>query len=217
MSSHVRYVRSASRPLRLATLAAGVSLLAACGGADEGPALTTGVPAGYADGIVEGHERYPDVGATGMGDFDWDCPLEQSIDVDGREHDNVQTTVFAQPIEGVFVVQCDFYKPLSVDLVYTEAVDDAAYDDLVEATGAFEQQGNVQTETSVTVGERELTVVRWEYPTNEAAGIRYVAHYLDESTRSRVSLDVDGSGDRSEGYDETQAAHDLAAILTGGS
>lgn len=180
------------------------------------PALTTGIPTGYAAGIAEGHERYPDVGTTGMGAFDWDCPLEESIVVDGEELDNVVTTAFAQPSEGIYLVQCDFYEPLAVSLDYAEAVDGEAYDHLVEGTGAYEQQGNVQTETAVQVGEREFVVVRWEYPTNEAAGIRYVAHYLDETTRSRVSLDVADSEERSIEYDEATAAGDLAAILTGG-
>ncbi|WP_448631039.1 hypothetical protein [Cellulomonas soli] len=217
MSSYVRFVRSPVRCGLAAVLAVGASALTACGASDTEPALATGVPTAYATGITEGHERYPDVGTTGMGAFDWNCPLESSIEVDGSEHDNVLTTAFAQPMEGVFLVQCDFYKPLSASLIYVEAVDDEAYGRLVEGTGAYEQQGNVQTQTTVTVGERDIIVVRWEYPTNKAAGTRYVAHYLDESTRSRVSLDVADSDARSDGYDEAAAAHDLAGILTGGA
>ena len=187
------------------------------GDSGESGGLSTGVPAHYADGIGEGQERYPEIGTVGMGDARWACPLESSIVVDGGEHDNVQHTAFFQPVEDLYVVECSFYRPLSVDLLYAEAGTDAAFAELESTTAAVEQVGNVQTEEAVTVGERDFVVVRTEYPTNPAAGVDHTAHYLDPQTRSRTTLDVSGSSDDlSPDYDERDAAEDLAAILSAG-
>lgn len=203
-----------SRRLPLSAVVVVVLAVAGCSGEAPTP-LPSGVPTSYATAITEGLERYPDVGSTGMGALGWRCPLESRLVVDGKEHTASSSTVITQSPPGVYAVECSFYPPLPVDLVYLEAQDEAAYEDLARSTGAFEQRGNVQTATSVVVGEREITVVRFEYPTNPDAGTAYVAHYLDPVTRSRVTLEVHDSEERSADYDEERAAQDLAAILTG--
>lgn len=197
-----------------AAVAAVTLTLLGCSGQASTP-LPSGVPTSYASAIDEGLERYPDVGSTGMGDLRWRCPIEDRVVVDGKEHTRSSSTVFAQTLPGVYVVECSFYPPLPVELAYHEAQDEAAYETLVEATRAFEVRGNVQTETSVVVGEREITVVRFEYPSNPAAGTAFEAHHLDPATRSRVTLKVHDSEERSADYDEQHAAEDLAGILTG--
>ena len=209
----IRTVWVAGAVLGLASLLG----LAACGqspkGGDKG-SRATGVPTHYAAAIADGLKRYPSAGTVGRGDAKWACPLEDSIEVDGQKQSHVLYTVFAQPLEGVYIVQCEFYSPLPVTLSFTQAKDEAAYARLVKGTGAFKQSGNVQTETVVTVGLRELTVVRFEYPTNKSAGVVYEAHYLDKATLSRTSIVVADTEKRSKSYAEKDAAADLAALLS---
>lgn len=204
----MRHARTTSLSV-VAVLTAAV--LAGCGSST--PALATGIPDTYPPGVVEGLERFPDIGSTGIEPLGWRCPLESSIVVDGKEHTKGRT-MFAQPHEGVYAVECSFYPPLPVSVVYAEAQDDDAYEALVDATRAHEVRGNVQTEKTVVVGEREITVVRFEYPTNPDAGVAYEAHYLDPTTRSRATLEVHDSDERSADYDEQRAAEDLAQVLT---
>ncbi|MQW74873.1 hypothetical protein GHK92_03225 [Nocardioides sp. dk4132] len=201
------------------SLALGAGALAGCGDDEASPtdARATGVPAHYADAIAEGLERYPEIGRTGMGDFQWDCPLETEIEVDGEEHDDVLHTTFFGPMEEVHLVECSFHEPFSVSLAYAEAESDEAFTALESATGAVEQSGNEQTEETITVGERDFVVVHTDFPTNPAADFNLTAHHLDPETRSRTTLEVSGSSDGlSEEYDERAVAEDLAAILSAG-
>lgn len=206
----IRTVWVAGAVLGLASLLG----LAACGqspkGGDKG-SRATGVPTHYAAAIADGLKRYPSAGTVGRGDVKWACPLEDSIEVDGQKQSHLWYTVFAQPLEGVYIVQCEFR---GVTLSFTQAKDEAAYARLVKGTGAFKQSGNVQTETVVTVGLRELTVVRFEYPTNKSAGVEYKAHYLDKATLSRTTIEVADTEKRSKSYAEKDAAADLAALLS---
>ncbi len=211
--------RRGRHPAWVLTLALGAGVLTGCSddGAEGSTGLATGVPAHYADGIAEGLERYPEIGRTGMGDFQWDCPLETEIEVDGEEHDDVLHTTFFGPMEEVHLVECSFHEPFSVSLAYAEAESDEAFTALESATGAVEQVGNEQTEETITVGERDFVVVHTDFPTNPAADFNLSAHHLDPETRSRTTLEVSGSSDGlSEEYDERAVAEDLAAILSAG-
>ena len=174
----------------------------------------TGIPAGYKDGIAEGKARYPNIGSTGQGDFEWECPLTDVVQVDGRSMDEVTTTSFARLADGVHEISCDFYPPTPVTLRFAMAENEAAYGELVESTGAFKQRGNEQVEDAVTIGERTFTTVTWTYPTNPKAGTKHVACYLDEAMRGRVCVDVHDSDERSDGYHARQTAEELSAILS---
>lgn len=215
--------RTSSTSLALALLLA-LTPLAACSGdeptddraADRSgdPGAATGIPPRYLEGLAAGLERYPDVGTTGLGELQWRCPVEEAVEVDGKEHDESRSTSVRQPSEGIYELDCSFYPPLSVELAVFRAEDAEGYEQLVAATAAVEQQGNEQTEQQVTVGSREFTVVRFEYPTNPAAGVAFEAHHLDPEQRARVTLTVNDSDERSAGYDGAAAAADLAAILS---
>lgn len=172
----------------------------------------------FVAGIEEGHERYPDVGTVGRGDRDWRCPLDEEVVVDGETLTPSSLSVtFALLEDGVHEVSCGYDRDeprLLATVRYAVAEDDDAYERLVEGTRAVRQSGNVQTEKLVEVGGRDVVVVRTEFPTNASAGVRYQAYALDEESRSRVTLEVDGSGGgRSADYDEDDAAHDLDVLL----
>lgn len=206
---------------------AAVLALTACSGdaGDEGSTgddetatsadgLTTGIPETWAAAIDDGKERYPEIGSQGQGDFEWDCPFTDTVHVDGETMDSTMTT-FWKLGDDTFEVECGFYPPTPASLLFAQAGDDSAFAELVESTDAFEQSGNEQVHDEITVGDREYVVVTWTYPTNPAAGTRFVACYLDEETLSRACLDVADSDERSADYDAEQAAEDLSAVLTG--
>lgn len=211
---------------RLAAQAAGLALASllvtsACGNdtADgdtelETPAgLATGIPETWAAGITDGKERYPDISAQGQGDFAWECPLVESVEVDGETMDSTMTT-FWKLDDDTFEVECEFYPPTPASLMFAQAGDDTAFAELVDSTDAFEQTGNEQVQSEVTIGERDFVLVTWTYPTNPEAGTKHVACYLDEATLSRACLDIADSDERSKTYDAEQAAAELSAILS---
>lgn len=167
-------------------VAAAAALVACEGGKASG--LGDGFPPRYADRVDEGMKRYPDVGRTGMGDASWDCPIEHTVIADGKKHDHSLSTSMRQPLDGVFELDCEFYPPLPVELVVARVSDAPAYERLVDDTRAVRQVGNEQTETVLTGGERIITVVRFTYPTNPAAGVKFEAHYLDANRRMGVTL-----------------------------
>jgi hypothetical protein len=223
VDQHVR--RSATRRCTLvATVVAALLVTVSCSSSGDGSRgassdtsrspQATGIPARYEDGIAEGKQRYPDVGSTGQGDMSWECPLTDAVQVDGRSMDEVLMTTFTRLADGIYEVSCEFFPPTPVDLRFAKAEDEAAYAELVEDTGAFEQVGNEQVEEELTIGERTFITVTWTFPTNPKAGTRYVACYLDEVRRGRVCLDVANSDERSEDYGARQAAEELAAILS---
>lgn len=108
---------------------------------------------------------------------------------------------------------CQFYPPVPVDLLVSQAEEEADYSELVESSGAQQQVGNVQSEQEVEVDDLTVLVVRVEYPTNPAAGVDFRAHVFDDEALGRVTLEVSDADERDPDYDEQAAAEDLVALL----
>lgn len=108
---------------------------------------------------------------------------------------------------------CSFTDP-SVDLIVVQMDDDASYAELQQSAKAYSEAGNEQTDTMVTIGEREILVKKTVYPTNDTH-IDYTATYFDADNLGTVILEVEAGETRGliDSYDEQQAAEDLAAIL----
>lgn len=182
--------------------------------AREPEGLTTGIPDTWAAGIDDGMERYPDLGSMGMGDLRWACPLVESVTVGDEELDELGTT-FWKLDEGVHELECSFYEEISATLRFAQAEDETAFAGLVEATDAFEQSGNEQVQDATTIGERDYVLVTWTYPTNDSAGAKYVACYLDETTLSRACLELHEPEKDGDDFSGEQAAEILSDLLAG--
>lgn len=182
------------------------------GSTSQAPAsAAVGIPASWTAGIDDGKERYPDIGAMGMGDARWTCPFAEAVHADGETLDSTDTT-FWKLGEGLYEVECTFYPPTPVQLRFAQAEDDAARAVLEELTGPVEQRAN-EIRDAVTIGHRDYLLITWSSATNPAAGTTVSACYLDPETSARACLEVSDSEERSEDYDALQAAEDLSRIL----
>lgn len=182
--------------------------------ADATPAgLATGIPSAWAAGIDDGLERYPDLGSMGMGDLRWVCPLVETVPLDGEDLPERGTT-FWKLDEGVHELECGFSEDGdSATLRYAQAGDATAFAGLVDSTDAFEQPGNRQVQDATSIGERDYVLVTWTFPTNESAGARYVACYLDEASLARACLELNEPEKDSAEHSGQQAAEILSGIL----
>jgi hypothetical protein len=210
----------ACRPVLV--LAAALALTGCSGGSsDDGDAedgavteerTAGGVPERWYDAVAEAVRDEPDVGTTALLDVRADCPLVDEVTIAG--------TAVEQSAAGVVrlgnripTAVCQFYPPVPVDLLVSQAEDEADYTELVESSGALRQVGNEQTDQEVEIGDLTVLVVRVEYPTNPAAGVAFRAHVFDDEALGRVTLEVADADDRDAGYDERAAAEDLVALL----
>ncbi len=172
----------------------------------------TGIPADWYTAVDDAIAEQPEAGSAALLDARQACPLRDEAILDGEDAGDAFGAGVVR-LGGLFpAVVCQWFDDTPVQIIVARAEDDAAFDALVDATGAREERGNEQTEERVTVGAREFLVVRKHYPTNPAAGTDLTAHYFDEDGLGRISLEVAGADDL-DGYDERSVAEDLAAFL----
>lgn len=186
------------------------------GGGDRGDEQSTasGVPERWYDAVAEAVADEPDVGTTALLDVRTECPLVDEVTIAGAAVE--QSAAGAVRLGNrIPTAICQFYPPVPVDLLVSQAEDEADYTELVETSGAVRQVGNVQTEEEVEVDGLTVLVVRVEYPTNPAAGVAFRAHFFDDDALGRVTLEVADADERDPGYDEQAAAEDLVALLAG--
>lgn len=193
-------------------------VLSGCSGDEDGEEraaeepTATGVPERWYDAVADAVQDEPDVGTTAQLDARAECPLVDEVSIAGTQVE--QSAAGAVRLGNrIPTAVCQFYPPVPVDLLVSQAEDEADYTELKEASGAQRQVGNVQTEQEVEVGDLTVLVVRVEYPTNPAAGVDYRAHLFDDKGLGRVTLDVADADERDPDYDEQAAAEDLVALL----
>ena len=179
---------------------------------EEPAAVATGVPERWYDAVAEAVQDEPDVGTTALLDARAECPLVDEVTIAGTAVE--QSAAGAVRLGNrIPTAVCQFYPPVPVDLLVSQAEVEADYTELKNASSAQEQVGNVQTEQEVEVGDLTVLVVRVEYPTNPAAGVDYRAHLFDDEALGRVTLEVADADERDPDYDEQAAAEDLVALL----
>ena len=195
-------------------------VLSGCSGDEDGEeradeeSTATGVPERFYDAVADAVQDEPDVGTTAQLDARAECPLVDAVSIAGTEVE--QSAAGAVRLGNrIPTAVCQFYPPVPVDLLVSQAEDEADYTELKESSGAQRQVGNVQTEQEIEVGDLTVLVVRVEYPTNPAAGVDYRAHLFDDEALGRVTLDVADADERDPEYDEQAAAEDLVALLVG--
>jgi hypothetical protein len=196
----------------------GAIVLSGCSGAEDGEErveeepTATGVPERFYDAVADAVADEPDVGTTALLDVRTECPLVDEVSIAGAEVE--QSAAGAVRLGNrIPTAICQFYPPVPVDLLVSQAEDEADYAELKETSGAVRQVGNVQTEQEVEVGDLTVLVVRVEYPTNPAAGVEFRAHVFDDEALGRVTLEVADADERDPDYDEQAAAEDLVALL----
>ncbi len=214
-----------AHPCRPVLVLAAALALAGCSGgsSDDGDAedgavaeerTAGGVPEAWYDAVAEAVAAEPGLGTTALLDMREECPLVDEVSVAGTEVD--QSASGAVRLGNrIDTAVCQFYPPIPVDLLVSQADDEADYTELVETSGAIRQVGNEQTEEELEVGDWTVLVVRIEYPTNPAAGVAFRAHVFDDEALGRVTLEVADADERDEDYDEQAIAEDLVELLEG--
>ena len=214
---------SSRRSLVVPLSAATILCLTACSGAsdigggdsssDSGVARTNEVPDNWYQVTKDELAGAPDpTSEIPTIDLDAPCELVDTIDIAGEPAEPFGAGASALDGTGSRYV-CQFSEPSS-DLVVVQAGDDSSFAALRENAKAFAETGNEQTDTTITVGERDILVKKTVYPTNDSH-VDYAATYSDDDNLGLVLLDVETSDTRGliDSYDEQQAAEDLAAIL----